>query len=224
MTTDTKSTMEYAVRLQEQHDVIYTMVSAMITYHNKRTSFFKAWDFTFSVINAFVGVGALFLIGWQLADKTDSMDSAKISLWVAASTVLLLFLSKLFDFSKKQENHRWLGTIYRGYNKELSYRNLTHWNNLTAEECKEWKDLHDRMKEGMDSLKKLEYPLLEFELFLCGLKVKLTEETQGTLFLEVNGWYRFCAGYFSMENTKAILIAKHHDQERQKARQEQQKK
>ena len=42
MTTKAKPTMEYAVGLQEQHDVIHTMVSIMIAYHNKRTSFFKA--------------------------------------------------------------------------------------------------------------------------------------------------------------------------------------
>ena len=152
------------------------------------------------------------------------MDSAKISLWVATITVILLFFGKLLDFSKKQENHSWLATTYMGYNKELTGINLMTWDNLSAEDYIKCKNLHTRLKEGINNLRKEEFPLLEFELFLCGLKVKLTEETQGTLFLEVNGWYRFCAGYFSMENTKAILIAKHHDQERQKARQEQQKK
>ena len=127
----------------------------------------------------------------------------------ATITVFLLFFDMFLDFSKKQENHRWLGTIYRGDNKELSYRNLTHWNNLTTEEYKEWKDLHDKLKEGMDSLKKVEYPPLEFELFLCNLAENLTEKAELSIFLNINGWYRFWASYFSMANTKDRFIAKY---------------
>ena len=207
MTTDTKPTKKQAIRLNNELKNISQKIKIMIIYHNKRTSFFKLWNFIFNILNAVVGVSALFIIGWQLTAKTDSI--IKISLSVASVTVLLLFFTMLFDFSKKQETHHWLTTIYMNYNKEITDMTLIIWSDLTEEDYRKWEDLRNRIKEDVSSLKKTEFPILEFEYLLCVIKAKIIEEKQGSLFLKVNWWYRSCANYFPMANARARFIAKH---------------
>ena len=106
--------------------------------------------------------------------------------------------------------------------KEISDINLITWDDLSAEDYIKCKDLYSRIKEGMNNLKRTEYPILEFDFFLCGLAEKITEEIKALMFLKVNWWHRFWANCFSMSNALYRFIAKHNYQELQKQKQQKQ--
>ena len=224
MTTDTKPTQEQIARLENQLLEVAKMIGVMIAYHNKRADFFNIHNFVLNIINALVGVGALSLIGWQLAEQTDPISSIKTSLGAATLTVLLLFFGMLLDFARKEEKHRWLATIYRSYNKELSDIPLIAWDNLTKEDYGKIKILNFKLKDGMNCLKKEEFPILEFDFFLCGIKEKITEKKEGSVFLKVTFLQRWLANYFSMTNARARFLAKYNNEARQKDKQQNNKK
>ena len=220
MTTEQKPTGEQINRLVDQLEAIGKMIEVMTAYHNKRADFFKTWNFCLRIIDILLGVGTLVFIGLLVTMQVDNTSSVMFSFLAAGFAVLLLFFSMLFDFSKKEESHRWLATIYRGYNKEISDANLVTWENSIEEEYKQFKAVHDRLKEGMNNLKREEYPILEFEFFLCGIKKKITEEANELMFLKIKWWQRLLANYFSMTNALARFLAKHNQQERQKQQQQ----
>ena len=224
MTTDQKPSMEQVERLVNQLEEIGKMINVMTAYHNKRADFFKTWNFCLRIIDIFLGVGTLVFIGLLVTMQADNTSSVMFSFLAAGFAVLLLFFSMLFDFSKKEESHRWLATIYRGYNKEISDANLVTWENSIEEEYKQFKAVHDRLKEGINNLKREEYPILEFDFFLCGVKEKITEEANELMFLKVKWWQRLLANYFSMTNALARFIAKYNYQERLKQQQQQKSK
>ena len=220
MATDKKPTKEQVARLSDCLLEFHKIIGDMMAYHNKRTSFFKNCNLILNFINILSVMVALFLIGLNLAEQAGSIASIKNSLWAAGIAVLLLFFGILFDFSKKEETNRLLTKIYRGYNKEIASVKLMIWSDLTNEEYKQGAALYHRLNEGVCNLKGDAFPILEFELFLCSIREKITEEKQGRVFLKVKCWQYLFASYFSMPNACAKFIAKHNYEERQQQQQE----
>lgn len=79
MTADKEPTEEQLSKLKRCIDKREETIKFLQNYHGKRVEFFKQWNFNLNIINAFYGVGALFVIGWNLAEKNYSIASIKIS-------------------------------------------------------------------------------------------------------------------------------------------------
>ena len=216
MATNKKPTEAQIARLKSCLDAREVTIKVMKTYHGKRIEFFKQGNFVLNIINAFVGVGALFSIGWQLAEQTDKISSIKISLLAATVTVLLLFFSMLLDFARKEEKHSWLAASYKRLNQEISDVYLTDWNNVSAREYEKFTDLFHRIREDMVVLKTAEPPILVFELFLSDKRKNIKGKTETEIIMEMARWQLWLANFFSMANTLARFLAKHNYQEQQK--------
>ena len=186
-------------------------VGVRIEYHNCRMNFFKKWNLSLKFIDAIVGVGGLVLI-CLYPEKINSFGLAGVA-------VLLLFLNVLFDFSKKEETHRWILSSYMGINKLIPDINIKDWSNLSGEDYKKYKKILSDILETKNSLQKEECPMLDFLYFLSGLR---DEEDEEDIFIlcHVKWWQSFLADYFSMPNSSAFLLEKLKTKEEKKEQQQ----
>ena len=219
MTTETKPTEAQKKLLHNQFYSTFNKVGANIEYHNRRMNFFKKWNLSLKFIDAIVGVGGLVLIGFYC--KTDI--GAEISFWVAGLAVLLLFLNVLFDFSKKEETHRWLISSYMEIDKLIPSMNIKDWPNLSGEDYKEFKNILSNIVEKENSLQKEEYPLLDFLYCLSDISEKQGKEGVSIIF-RVKWCQFFLANYFSMPNSRTKLLEKFRVEEEKKKQQQENNK
>ena len=197
--------------LDKQFDSTFGEVGVRIEYHNCRMNFFKKWNLSLKIIDAFVGVGGLAIIGFY--------REPSISFGLAGLAVLLLFLNTLFDFSKKEETHRWILSSYMEINKLLPDLNIKDWDNLSGENYKKYKKILSNIVETEKSLQKEEFPILDFLYFLSGLRDERDEEDIFIL-CQVKWWQFFLADYFSMPNSRTKLLEKFRIEEEKKKQQQ----
>ena len=215
MTTDTKPTKEQIAKLKSCLDKREEVIKVMKTYHGKRVEFFTQGNFILNILNAFVGIGALSSIGWQLAEQADPVFSIKFSLGAATLTVFFLFFGMLFDLARKEEKHRWLEASYERLNQEISDVYLTDWDNITDEEYEKFTNLFHRIREDMVVLKTEEPPVLQFELFLADQRRNIQGEEEIRVLRKITGWQCWMAGFFSRTNALSEFLANHNYQVQQ---------
>ena len=215
MTTDTKPTQGQVEKLKSSLKSRKETVKLMRIYHRKRVEFFGQWNFFLSIVNALVGVGALFSIGWQLADQADPVFSIKFSLGAATFTVLLLFLGMLLDLTRKEEKHRWLEASYERLNQKFSMAYFATWENLTAREYEKLTDLFHRIKDNMIVLKAEEPPVLQFEIFLADQRRNIKGEKEIKILRKINCWQCWMASFFSRTDALSKFLANHNHEEQQ---------
>ncbi len=214
MAKSTPPSQEQVKALHIQLTDIFNKVGLMISYHNKRMIFFKKWNFVLRFIDSFVVVGGLVIIG--------VFPEKDLSFPVAGAAVMLLILNIIFDFSKKEETHRWLISSYTSINKLVANINIEDWGNFSSENYKKYKKMLFDATETMNNLKKEEYPMLDFLLCLSDILKAHRDGNSVSIIFRVKWWQILLADYFSMPNAMMKLLEKFRKEEEKKQQQQQQ--
>ena len=208
MTTEKKPTKAQKELLHNQFVMTFNKVNNSAYYHNRRINFFKKWNLFLKFINAIVGVGGLMLIGIY--------PNSTASFWVAGVAVILLFLNVLFDFSKKEETHRWLMSSYSNFDKLIAIKNTKHWQNLSEASYKKYKKIILEVEERLGNLKTEEVYKLDFLYFLSATLRQQGSGDDMPMASYIKWWQFLLADYFSMPNTLMKVARKYKVEQQQK--------
>ena len=103
--------------------------------------------------------------------------------------------------------------------KLIPSMNIEDWDNLSGEDYKKYKNILSDIVEKENSLKKEEYPMLDFLRFLSGLSDK-QDKKDVSIICHVKGWQFLLANYLSMPNSVVELIEKFNMEEEKKEQQQ----
>ena len=216
MTTDQKPTPKQIETLYQEFTVTFQRMGAILRYHNSRMNFFKKWNLFLKIVDAVIGIGGLVVVGLYFE------NAISFSFGVAGIAVFLLFLNVIFDFSKKEETHRWLVSSYMNFEKTNINVNIEDWENFFQEDYERHKKALFDMNETMNNLRKEEFPILQFLSFLCLTLQKQERGEPVPIIFRVKWWQFILADYFSMPNFLMKLVEKSNAEKQQKLEQQQQ--
>ena len=120
---------------------------------------------------------------------------------------------------------RQMNTMIQYHNNRMNFFkkwNLSLWKNLAKEDYKKYKNILFDMNEKINSLRKEEFPMLDFLHFLSNIYDRQEGGENVPIISRVKGWQFLFANYFSMPNVEMKLFAKFNAEQRQQRQQKQQ--